>query len=271
MRQNYRTRKLCLLLATICCMNTVQAKTGTENIKATYRNIKIQYNNKLNELAIEPFIINGSVYVPLRGISQIMGANVEWLPSTNVVKIDKKETTSDNTALLNEIASLQQELNQTKSQLDQVTKELEQYKHESDDNTPPTIDDDTAIDDKYSFEEKVLQLVNKERINAGLKRLTLDPNLRRIARIKSNDMYEKNYFDHTSPTYGSPFEMLDYFGYKYKRASENIAKGQRSPEQVMESWMNSPGHRQNILDPYVTKIGIGFNSDSYIWTQLFSD
>ena len=65
-------------------------------------------------------------------------------------------------------------------------------------------------------------------------------------------MINKNYFDHTSPTYGSPFDMMKKFGISYRTAGENIAKGQRTPQEVMNSWMNSSGHRANILNSSFT-------------------
>ena len=70
-------------------------------------------------------------------------------------------------------------------------------------------------------------------------------------------MQTKNYFSHTSPTYGSPFDMMKAYGISYKSAGENIAMGQRSPEEVVQAWMNSQGHRENIMNPNFTHIGVG--------------
>ncbi|MFC3885390.1 CAP domain-containing protein [Bacillus songklensis] len=121
------------------------------------------------------------------------------------------------------------------------------------------------------FEKKVVELVNQERQKQGLKPLQLDTKLSDVAREKSKDMMNKNYFDHTSPTYGSPFDMMKKFGIQYSAAGENIAKGQQTPEEVMNSWMNSDGHRRNILDPNFTHIGVGYveGSGSTYWTQMF--
>lgn len=117
------------------------------------------------------------------------------------------------------------------------------------------------------FEERVAELVNQEREAAGLKPLRLDPDLSRVARLKSQDFVTNGYFSHTSPTYGSPFEMMKQFGISYWSAGENIAKGQRTPERVHQSWMNSEGHRRNIMDPNYDTIGVGFYE--YGWTQMF--
>ncbi|TYR79188.1 hypothetical protein FZC66_16365 [Priestia megaterium] len=124
--------------------------------------------------------------------------------------------------------------------------------------------------DVSEFEQQVAELVNQERQKQGLKPLTLDKELSDVARTKSKDMMDKGYFDHNSPTYGSPFDMMKQFGIKYTAAGENIAKGQKTPEEVMNGWMNSDGHRKNILNPNFTHIGVGFvEGDSTYWTQMF--
>ncbi|WP_419884678.1 CAP domain-containing protein [Paenibacillus sp. B-A-8] len=115
--------------------------------------------------------------------------------------------------------------------------------------------------------QQVLNLVNKERTNAGLKALSLNSELSKMAMAKAKDMYDNNYFDHQSPTYGSPFDMMKAFGISYSSAGENIAKGQKSAEEVMNQWMNSPGHRANILNSSFTEIGIAsYNTE---WVQEF--
>ena len=123
-----------------------------------------------------------------------------------------------------------------------------------------------------SFQQEVVRLVNVERSKRGLSQLTFNAELSNVATIKSQDMINKNYFSHTSPTYGSPFDMMKKFNISYKAAGENIAKGQTSPAQVVNSWMNSQGHRENILSTKFTDIGIGVAKDSngtLYWTQMF--
>ena len=82
-------------------------------------------------------------------------------------------------------------------------------------------------------------------------------------------MKDKNYFSHTSPTFGSPFDRLKALGISYTAAGENIAKGQRTAQEVVTAWMNSEGHRANILDAKFTHIGVGYVKDGNIWTQQF--
>jgi len=117
------------------------------------------------------------------------------------------------------------------------------------------------------FAAEVVNLVNQERAKAGLQPLKTDSALAGMAMDKAKDMYNKNYFDHTSPTYGSPFDMMNQYGITYRSAGENIAKGQRSPEEVMNAWMNSPGHRQNILNSSYNLIGVAYYNGE--WVQEF--
>jgi len=82
-------------------------------------------------------------------------------------------------------------------------------------------------------------------------------------------MQQKHYFSHTSPTYGSPFDMMRDFGVTYKSAGENIAQGQQTPQEVVQAWMNSEGHRKNILSKDFTHIGVGYEQTGKHWTQMF--
>ncbi len=120
-----------------------------------------------------------------------------------------------------------------------------------------------------AYEKKVVELTNAERQKQGLKPLQIDDKLSKSAHAKSQDMKDKNYFDHQSPTYGSPFDMMKSFGITYKTAGENIAKGQPTPEAVVKAWMNSEGHRKNIMNPEFTQIGVGYVESGNIWTQQF--
>lgn len=120
-----------------------------------------------------------------------------------------------------------------------------------------------------AYEKEVVRLVNIERKNAGLSELTYDWELSRVARYKSQDMHDLGYFSHTSPTYGSPFAMMRSFGISYRSAGENIAKGQATPAAVVNAWMNSSGHRANILSSSFTHIGVGYVADGRYWTQMF--
>jgi len=134
--------------------------------------------------------------------------------------------------------------------------------------TPPANGNNGGNVAQSEFATQVVKLVNAERAKGGLSALTSDALLTRVATDKAKDMYDKNYFDHQSPTYGSPFDMMRAYGVQYSYAGENIAKGQRSPEEVMTAWMNSEGHRQNIMNPNFKKIGVAYYNGE--WVQEFT-
>ena len=119
------------------------------------------------------------------------------------------------------------------------------------------------------YELEVVRLINEIRSEYGLSVLSIDLELSKVARLKAKDMYDNRYFDHNSPTYGSPFDMMRGFGISYRTAGENIAMGYRSPQSVVNGWMNSEGHRRNILNAGFKKIGMGYISDGSYWSQMF--
>ena len=126
------------------------------------------------------------------------------------------------------------------------------------------------LDSKVTeFEREVIRLVNAERAKHGLPALKENWELSRVARYKSQDMVDHRYFSHTSPTYGSPFQMIRAFGLSFRTAGENIAYGQRTPQAVVNAWMNSSGHRANILNASYTQIGVGYVAGGNYWTQMF--
>ena len=128
----------------------------------------------------------------------------------------------------------------------------------------PAQDESTS-----AYEKEVIRLVNGIRREYGLSELTENWELSRVARYKSQDMHDKKYFSHTSPTYGSPFDMMKNFGISYRTAGENIAMGYRTPQAVVDGWMNSSGHRANILNSSYKQIGVGYVADGNYWTQMF--
>ncbi|HBF5492707.1 CAP domain-containing protein [Clostridioides difficile] len=140
-------------------------------------------------------------------------------------------------------------------------------------NKPDDNNNSGSTSESFSaYQKEVVDLVNIERAKAGLNPLTLDSSISNVATKKSQDMIDNNYFSHNSPTYGSPFDMLKKFGISYKTAGENIAMGQKTPKEVVNAWMNSEGHRKNIMNPNFSKIGVGVaqkSGGSIYWTQIF--
>ncbi|MDD2446148.1 MAG: CAP domain-containing protein, partial [Tissierellia bacterium] len=139
---------------------------------------------------------------------------------------------------------------------------------------PPVVEETEQNYSGLSADEaEVVRLVNIERQKAGLQPLKASAELSNVARLKSKDMADKNYFSHTSPTYGSPFDMMKQFGINYRTAGENIAKGYLNPTSVMNGWMNSSGHKANILNSSFGTIGVGAYKvgNTIYWTQMFTN
>lgn len=146
---------------------------------------------------------------------------------------------------------------------------------ETDTNTPDTNQPETDTNipdtDALSYAEQVVALVNTERAKAGLNALTLDTEIASAALVRAKETEIS--FSHTRPDGRGFSSVLTDNGIKFNGAGENIAWGQRSPEEVMNAWMNSEGHRANILNPKFTKIGVGYYQNAAgrnYWTQLFT-
>lgn len=135
--------------------------------------------------------------------------------------------------------------------------------------TPEQPDDPGSVPGVLAYEQEVVRLVNAERASYGLPVLSIRADLCQYARVKSQDMHDSGYFSHTSPNYGSPFDMMKSFGITYSHAGENIAMGYSTPEAVVSAWMNSEGHRANILSASYTELGVGYVADGGYWTQWF--
>lgn len=160
-----------------------------------------------------------------------------------------------------------------KNDLKEILSKLEKELENCNGNSSVTVKPDVPEEDNQtaSFAEQVVKLVNVERTKAGLNELTLDKTIENAASIRAREI-EKS-FSHTRPDGSSFSSVLKEQGISYKGAGENIAWGQKSPEEVVNAWMNSEGHRANILNPKFTKIGVGHYQNSKgtnYWTQLFT-
>ena len=222
--------------------------------------------NALSKTCYKKVITTKSVYIYVNGVKY----KLPLTPSCPNVP-SKPESTPNNPS-----TTPQQKPESTPS----TPSTTPQQKPESTPSTPSTnpeqkpesTPEQKPSTDFSSYQQQVLDLVNAERTKRGISALTLDSNLSSVATKKSQDMVNKNYFDHTSPTYGSPFDMMKQFGISYRTAGENIAKGQKTPQEVVTAWMNSEGHRKNILNPNFTNLGVGIAKDSKgttYWTQMF--
>ncbi len=130
-----------------------------------------------------------------------------------------------------------------------------------------------SVNVQASAEQKILELMNAKRVEANLQPLTIDNTLVQVARYKSNDMIQNNFFNHTNPDGTKWTNWLQTIGYKYTTAGENIAYNTSDAVELFNQWWNSPGHRANMMNTSYTKVGIGviYGNNKYMGTQEFSN
>lgn len=292
-----KSKKILSSLCLLCLLCT--------NLFASSTSIPIYVHQKLiNSSETPAYISSARTFIPVRAVGTVLNLDVDW-QSPNVILSGKHQVTGKpitisintktNRVVLNNILLTNCiEIKDSRSYITlRVLAEAFGYvvdwKNKCVYISSPSLNNNTNSSDhdnlgnnqsnsngsnhttssQTSFENQVLSLVNGERAKKGLTALTMDEDLRSAARLKSTDMYQNKYFSHTSPTYGSPFEMLKTLGISYQAAAENIAQGYTTPEAVVNGWMNSSGHRANILNSAYTHIGIGYDSNGQYWTQLF--
>jgi uncharacterized YkwD family protein len=237
-------------------------------------------NGKKLAFDVPPTIINGTSMVPVRGVMEALGAEVNWNAKGGTVLIKKEDTTIRLT--LGQKIAYKNDQGISLSTVPQIIKYRTfvplRFISESIGAAVSWEEQTRTIFIQYvsgehtpslttGYELEVTALVNAERTKAGLKPLKYSEPLAKVARVKSADMYENSYFGHVSPTFGTPFDMLDKHRIPYQFAGENIAKGHHTPEEVVQSWMNSEGHRKNILNANYNQMGVGFYN--HFWTQQF--
>ncbi|WP_459477261.1 CAP domain-containing protein [Clostridium saccharoperbutylacetonicum] len=137
----------------------------------------------------------------------------------------------------------------------------------------PKLPTNYSVSIQTSAEDKILELMNAKRVEAGLKPLTLDKTLISVARYKSNDMIQNNFFDHTNPDGTKWTNWLQALGYSYTTTGENIAYNTYDAVELFTQWWNSPGHRANMMNASYTKVGIGvvYGNGKYMGSQEFSN
>lgn len=260
-----------VLLVTLTPFAKAEAATNDKGIEQSviYNNSFLNWNEMIKNINVDSFKWtnkNDSVKVSNEEISK--KETVQQQVKKQEVKTEQNEAKPvENKATTPEVTTKTEEQPKVETPVTETPKQeapvVEQPKEEVKTNETTTSSDIDVI------EAKVVELTNAERAKHGLKALVMDQPLMAAAREKSQDMKNNNYFSHTSPTFGSPFDRMKALGIAYKSAGENIAKGQQTPEQVVEAWMNSEGHRANILDANYTHIGVGYVKDGHIWTQQF--
>ncbi|MGF1499060.1 MAG: CAP domain-containing protein [Elainellaceae cyanobacterium] len=148
----------------------------------------------------------------------------------------------------------------------------------SDPGDPSAPPSDDSPGTPHSFVSRILELTNLRRSESGISPLTLNADLNEAAQLHSEDMALEDFFSHTGSDGSTPFDRIAETGYDYAVAAENIAAGYATPEAVVEGWMNSPGHRANILNPTLKQLGVGYYfletdtgsvNHNHYWTQTF--
>nr|WP_312580077.1 CAP domain-containing protein [Sedimentibacter sp.] len=272
-----------LALSSTSAFATEQANTTKDcfdysNIVKNYYNTNVDSSNLLNKLKVNGKSIDlNSIKLKLEDCD-----TSNWKSILQTYKKEAAATTPEVTTAPEveepEVADVP-EVKEPEVTTAPETKEPEAATPVKNETTTNTTEKDTTSNTTVSssnlnYEQKVVELVNIERQKNGLSALTLDTSISNVARTKSKDMADNNYFAHQSPTYGSAGDMLKQFGIKWSAWGENIASGQRTPEAVVTAWMNSEGHRANILSSNFSKIGVGYavnsNGTPY-WTQMFTN
>ncbi|GIP32697.1 stalk domain-containing protein [Paenibacillus sp. J2TS4] len=194
-------------------------------------------SSQVVQLDIPAILLEGRTMIPLRASGELLGFSVSWDEATLTADL-KSGGPSSEPALSFPHYPLQGDIKQLHEE------EL----------------------DAFFLTNSV-----RERHKAGIP-LGLHVELSQVAREKSKDMSDKDYFDHSSPTYGSPFDMMKSFGISFNAAGENIAMGYPTPEEVVTGWEHSPGHLSNIVSENFAYIGVGYIEGSNVfWTQMFTD
>ena len=257
---------------------------GTSVVYAADCNVSVQTyttNTSLNELVAQNYYsnkINSNILCnnPVIETTTSKPCNIAIETSTQKPCNSTTETTTQLTTSKPNIETTTEtttQLTTSKPNIEtttETTTQLTTSKPNIETSTEPTTSSSSSSN-QSSIANQVLNLVNSARAKENLAPLKLNSALSNVAQAKSEDMQKNNYFDHTSPTYGSPFDMMKKFGISYLSAGENIAKGQKTAEAVVNAWLNSEGHRANILNKNFTDMGLGYvnTGGTTYWTQMF--
>ena len=265
-------RKLVFLLVAVLLLSSSASFAGGFN----YRVVRVSLNN--SGYGFNNYY-NNSNYGFRNFWNVIIGNNTPSRPGT-IIEVPSKPVEEPSTPVEEPVTPVVPEkpVEEPKAPIEEPTKPVERPTRPERPTYPPVEEEkEEEVEQNYSGlsadEAEVVRLVNIERQKAGLQPMKASSQLSNVARMKSKDMADKNYFSHTSPTYGSPFDMMKQFGISYRTAGENIAKGYLSPASVMNGWMNSSGHRANILNPSFGTIGVGAYKvgSTVYWTQMFTN
>ncbi len=236
---------------------TLKFKVGESTLTKYLSNGTSQVYTMQNGSVAE--LIDGRTFVPLRTLSEIFGVSVGWDQDTKTVTLIDETNSNSNTA------SNKVPITTTEATTQTTTAQATTNTTTTNNNNNNTTLLTSCALKAMEFELEVISLVNIERAKEGLAPLEKFDSAMDLARAKSQEMVDRNYFSHQDPDDGSyMFQQLQSYS---STLGENIASGQTTPEQVVDGWMNSPGHKANILNADYKYIGVGFVDD--IWTQMF--
>jgi uncharacterized protein YkwD len=219
-------------------------------------------NGQVRALDVPAQIIGSSTMLPIRALVESVGYNVGWDGATSTVIIyyaDNETAETPPQAAAPEPTPVPAQIQQIRIPNRRITE----------DETAVWLANYYAMGGAHEFELEVIRLTNIERANAGLSPVEAYDTLMYAARFKSQGMVDLGYFAHESPVYGR-FDAIarEVFGMPQRAMGENLARGQRTPYQVIAGWMGSEGHRNNLLNAAYTRIGVGFYNNT--WTQKLS-
>lgn len=239
--------------------NKTAVLKGDNIITITAGQTEIECNGRWIECQVPQKIIDGRFYVPLRTVVELIeGYNVEWEASSKNIYIKSYSEESDSSEQLSE-------------------EDISKYSdNQSAEEKLSSNEEELSNDGRESLEKQVFELINQERAKNGLSELQWSDELADVAREHSQDMAYNNYFNHTDLNGGKPSDRIKAAGITYMACAENIAAGSSTAEAVVQQWMNSEGHRANILNPNLNKLGVGLCVEAssqyvYYWTQCFTD
>lgn len=237
---------------------SVQVENGEISATLYINNRAATVNDKHVTLDAAPVIFSGRTLVPVKFVSEVLGYKVEWIDRSKTIIISG--FVAKEQALVADLLAEMRADDAGRNELPRL-EEMPQTDH--------------SHSNHLAVELEVIRLVNEAREKEGLQPLKLNEGLMVVAEAKSQDMVDQAYFSHTSPVYGGMRDLFDAFDVNYRWAGENIATGQRTAEAVMKAWMDSPGHRANILHPNFNQIGVGAVTGGHYggitWTQSFTD
>lgn len=282
------TKQLLALLLLCLLLPVGGPATAEGNIRVTVNGTQLVFDQ-------QPIMENDRVLVPVRAIFEALGATVEWNPENELVtaqkdgqtvklQIGNRLMTQNGAPVLLDVGPklvgsrtlvpVRAVSESFGAQVDWIASSLTVVvTTASAGNGSNSGDSSSESQPSQDYAYRVLELVNEERAKQGIAPLQWHDGLANVAYAHSKDMHDRNFMAHNNPDSLTPFDRIKNAGISYTRAAENVAAGQQTPEQVMQSWMNSSGHRANILNPNLTKLGVGYykgtNGYRSYWTQVF--